>query len=441
MSTVSPFPTPAEIEAPERVAGRQPAVGKEVPRRIGLLLTDLNGGGIQKMMLALGEGLVGRGHEVQLILYGRGGPFALDVPPGIETHILTPIFRPLGRLVPFRADPAGSLRMLLPVLLPGKPIRGLEFLPALARHLARSRLDALISAAPNCNLEAVWAKRLSGVATRILVSERSAPSEMLTKARNWRSRFLPTLMSRTYQQADVIVAVSQELRDNLAAVTNIPRERIRAIYNPVVGPEVLEGAAAPIPHPWLEPGEPPVILAVGRLSTQKDYPTLVRAFAMVRAKRQARLIILGAGRDEHKTEQRREEIAQLARELGVGEDVDAAGFTANPYAYMARSALLALSSLYEGLPAVLIQAMACGCPVVSTDCPTGPREILDDGRYGPLVPVSDVPALAGAMESVLANPPDKALLRHRAQDFTADRAVDSYLEALFPTGEKRGSPP
>ena len=142
-----------------------------------------------------------------------------------------------------------------------------------------------------------------------------------------------------------------------------------------------------MPHPWLEAGQPPVILAVGRLSTQKDYPSLIRAFAMVRAKRQARLVILGAGRDQHKTEQRQEEIASLARELGVGDDVDAAGFAANPFAYMSRSAVLALSSLYEGLPAVLIQAMACGCPVVSTDCPTGPREILEDGRYGPLVPV------------------------------------------------------
>ena len=151
------------IAPPERVAVGRRAIGTETRRRIGLLLTDLNGGGIQKMMLALGQGLVSRGHEVQLILYERGGPFGLEVPPGIQVHHLRPIPRLLGRLVPFRADPAASLRMLLPVLLPWKPIRGLEYLPALARHLRRSRLDALISAAPNCNLEAVWAKRMAGV--------------------------------------------------------------------------------------------------------------------------------------------------------------------------------------------------------------------------------------------------------------------------------------
>jgi glycosyltransferase involved in cell wall biosynthesis len=439
MSTISPFSVRTEVALPERVAAGHRTIGTEARRRIGLLLTDLNGGGIQKMTLALGQGLANRGHEVQLILYERGGPFALEVPPGIQVHYLKPIPRLLGRLIPFRADPAASLRMLLPVLLPWKPIRGLEFLPALAGHLRRSRLDALISAAPNCNLEAVWARRLAGVATRVLVSERSAPSEMLSKAKNWRSRFLPGLMNRTYQQADVIVAVSQELRDNLAAVANIPKQRIKAIYNPVVGPEVLEAAAASVTHPWFAPGQPPMILAVGRLSTQKDYPSLIRAFAMVRAKRHVRLVILGAGRDQQKTEQRQEEIASLAGELEVGADVHAAGFAANPYAYMARSAVLALSSLYEGLPAVLIQAMACGCPVVSTDCPSGPREILEDGRYGPLVPVGDVPALTAAIDTVLTQPPDKDLLRRRAQDFTVESSVDGYLQALFPDGSPQGS--
>ena len=115
------------------------------------------------------------------------------------------------------------------------------------------------------------------------------------------------------------------------------------------------------------------------------------------------------------------------------------GHTENPFAWMARASVFVLSSTHEGFGNVLPEAMACGCPVVSTDCPTGPREILEGGRYGPLVPIGDVPALAAAMESVLADPPDKALLRQRAQDFTADRAVDSYLEALFPTGESTPS--
>ena len=160
MSTISPFSVQAEIALPERVAVGRPAVGTETRRRIGLLLTDLNGGGIQKMMLALGEGLVSRGHEVQLVLYERGGPFGLEVPPGIQVHLHRPIPRLLGRLVPFRADPAASFRMLLPVLLAWKPIRGLES----CRRSPGSKtfcLDALISAAPNCNLEAVWAKRMA----------------------------------------------------------------------------------------------------------------------------------------------------------------------------------------------------------------------------------------------------------------------------------------
>lgn len=414
-------------------AAEAAAASMTAGRRIALLLTDLNGGGVQKMTLALAGGLAERGHFVEIVLYERSGVLGVQVPANVGMfHLEEAPRRFAGRLAPIRADPWALPRLLLPVLLPRKPLRGLKYLPALAAYLERTQPDALISAAPNCNLAAVWAKRLAGVKTRVLISERTAPSEMLTKSKNWRARFLPGLMQRTYQQADVIVAVSRALADNLAAVTGIPRQRIKAIYNPVVGREIDEAAKEPVAHPWFAFGQPPVVLGVGRLSDQKDYPTLIRAFAAVRAQQHIRLVIFGAASDESKTDLRRAEIMALAQELGVGADVDAPGFTPNPYAHMARSAVLVLSSRYEGLPAVLIQAMACGCPVVSTDCPSGPAEILEAGRYGPLVPIGDVDALASALADVLANPLDAATLRHRADDFTVDHAVDGYLDALFP---------
>jgi glycosyltransferase involved in cell wall biosynthesis len=230
--------------------------------------------------------------------------------------------------------------------------------------------------------------------------------------------------------------VSRELGDDLADVTGIPRERITAIYNPVVGPQVERLAAETVDHPWFAPGEPPVVLGVGRLSGQKDFPSLVRAFARVRRRRSARLVIFGNAQGAAKTEERRAELARLAADLGVGEDFDAPGFTNNPFAYMARAALFVLSSRYEGFGNVLPEAMACGCPVVSTNCRAGPSEILDGGRFGPLVPVGDVAALADAMERVLEAPLPADALKARARQFSVDRAVRGYLDALFGSGHR-----
>jgi glycosyltransferase involved in cell wall biosynthesis len=213
---------------------------------------------------------------------------------------------------------------------------------------------------------------------------------------------------------------------DLSTATGIPRERISTIYNPVVPPELLTRAKAPLEHPWFEPDSPPVLLGVGRLSAQKDFPTLLRAFARVRRLRPARLIILGEG----KRPGYRPELLALARELGVGEDVQLPGFAENPYAYMARASVFVMSSAWEGLPSVLVEALACGCPVVSTDCPSGPREILQGGRYGRLVPVGDAEALAKAILATLDAPPDGEMLRTRGAEFSVGASTQRYLDVL-----------
>jgi glycosyltransferase involved in cell wall biosynthesis len=416
----------AELQAVRAVPGqRRPA------RRIALLLSDLNGGGVQKMTLALAAGLQARGHEVDLVLYRVAGELLPRIPLGVAVHELRPEAFLQGRLGPLQADPLGFGHLLMPVLLTSRPSRGLVYLRSLASYLRERRPDALIAAVVHLNLEAVWAVRLAGVPTRVLVSERTAPSKMLAKD-SWRARFLPPLMRRAYQQADVIVAVSRALGDDLAGVTGISRERIVTIYNPVVGPDLDRLAREPVAHPWFAAGQPPVILSAGRLSPQKYFPTLVRAFARLRRDRPARLVILGAATgSDGKTGQRTSELKALAETLGVADDLDLLGFTHNPYAFMARARLFALSSAYEGFGNVLVEAMACGCPVVSTDCPTGPAEILDQGRHGPLVPVGDDAALAQAMTRVLRASPDPDALRRRAAEFSVERSVDHYLGALF----------
>ena len=205
----------------------------------------------------------------------------------------------------------------------------------------------------------------------------------------------PRLMKQFYPWADGIVVVSDGVRNDLSDLTGIPYDRISVIYNPsVVKEEVQAKAKTTLDHPWFEANQPPVLVAVGRLQIQKDYPTLLRAFAQVRRSRAVKLVILGEGRERSKLE-------GILRELDLEQDESQPGFVENPYPFMAKASLFILSSRWEGLPTVLIEALCCGTPAVSTDCPSGPREILKDGRYGKLVPVGDSDSLAQAIEETL----------------------------------------
>ena len=399
-------------------------------RRIALLLPTLGGGGAEASMLRTGEALRNRGFEVDLVLCERTGPLVAQVPTGIRMVELAPAPMLLARAYALAADPGGFRELLRPVLLARKAPHRLVYLPALVRYLRRVRPDALFAALPGPSLMAVWARRLARVTTRVTVSQRNALSQTLAGSSKWRKRFLPPLLRRTYLAADAIVAVSDGVGSDLATCTGIPRARITTIYNPVVTPDLFAKAREALEHPWLA-GASPIVLGVGALIDQKDFPTLVRAFARVRAARPCRLIILGRGKNPEQTTERQARLMALAEELGVACDVLLPGFVSNPLAYMARAALFVLSSRYEGLPGVLIQALACGCPVVSTDCPHGPAEILDGGRYGRLVPVGDAAALAAAMLATLASPPPADWLKERAALFSVDRAVDRYLEVLL----------
>ena len=229
---------------------------------------------------------------------------------------------------------------------------------------------------------------------------------------------------RSYPFADFVVGISRGTTAELEGIPGMERDRIHTIYNPVVSADLDRKARESPHHPWLDDRPCPVILAIGRMRKVKDFSTLLRAFARLLVQRPARLIVLGEGR-------LRPTLRSLAQELGVAEQVDFPGFKENPYAFLARADLFVLSSRNEALPTVLIEAMACGCPVVSTDCPFGPREILEGGRLGPLVPVGDAEALAEAMDRTLDDPPDPDPLRERASFFNVEHAVERYEELLL----------
>ena len=415
-------------------SGEHGAIAPGAGRRIALFLPNLAGGGAEACMLRTAEALLCRGFRVDLVLCERTGPLLAEVPAGARLVELPSAPLALARALALAADPAGLRAMLAPVLLAWRPAKHLRHLPGLVRYLRAERPDALFAAMPTPNLLAVWARRLAGVPTRVLISERNTLSAMLGGSRRWRDRHLPPLLGRAYRQADGIVAVSDGVADDLAWQTGLPRARIATVYNPVITPELADMASQPVAHRWFLPGAAPVVLGVGSLSARKDFPTLVRAFARLRAERDCRLVVLGQAGSQKKTQEEQAELMALAARLGVAADVDLPGFVANPFAYMARAAVFVLSSAFEGLPGALIQAMACGCPVVSTDCPSGPAEILDGGRFGALVPVGDDGAMAIAIAATLDRPIAAATLQARAGMFSVDRAVDRYVDLMLDRG-------
>ncbi|MBW4691945.1 MAG: glycosyltransferase [Lyngbya sp. HA4199-MV5] len=361
---------------------------------ISVFLPALEGGGAERAMLHLAEGLADRGFKIDLVLAETKGAYVEMVPSAI-------------RIVDLKARSP---------LLVSKTF-------ALRRYLQQEQPTVLLSALDILS-SATWAQRLAGVPTRVVMCVQTNLSQQFRDHQpNTIGRLRPKLVRLFYPWADAIVAASRGVAEDVAQITGIPADTIRVIYNPVVTPAVLAKMQQPVDHPWFAPDEPPVILGVGRLVSQKDFPTLVDAFAIVRQQRSARLMILGEGED-------RETLEAQIRALGLQDDVALPGFAENPYAYMAQANIFALSSIFEGFGNVVAEAMAAGTTIVSTDCPSGPAEILDGGKYGTLVPMRNATALAAGILTALEQPIAPNILRQRAQEFSVDRVVDQYIDVL-----------
>jgi glycosyltransferase involved in cell wall biosynthesis len=359
---------------------------------LAVLASFSGSGGVERMLVNLLRGFVAAGRRVDLLLIRDQSPHLRDLPAEIN------------RL------PLGTDHSLLAI-------------PALARYLLRQRPPALLVVKERAGRAAVLARGLAGTDTRLVLRLGTNLSAALAGrsalARQWRAWPLRWL----YPRMDRIVAVSQGVAADTAALARLPMESIRVIRNPVITPELGQLAAEPCPHPWFQKEGPPVILGAGRLQRQKDFPTLIRAFARVSQDRPCRLVIIGEGSD-------RQALTDLVRQLGIQHQVDLPGFQANPLPFLAAADLFVLSSAWEGSPNVLTEAMALGTPVVATDCPSGPAEVLDAGRLGPLVPVGDIAALAEAMCATLDRPPPREVLKAAVADYDQGRSARHYLEEL-----------
>jgi glycosyltransferase involved in cell wall biosynthesis len=398
---------------------------------IAIFLDHLRGGGIQKMRLVIAQGLAERGHRVDLVVCDIRGPLRDQVPETVNLVELRPTGGLRAGALALATDPGSSGALLSSALFSGKISPTLRYFPELVRYLKRERPDAILSATPDMNIEASLARRRAGIAARLVVSEHNTLLYGHPLGRGWRGRSLASMLRRAYRHVDAVVGVSDGVAEDISTRTGLPREHINTVYNPAVTPDLERKAREAVDHPWFADGSPPVVLGAGRLGNAKDFQMLLRAFAKVRRVHEARLMILGDARTPKKTERQRGKLIRIAGELGVADDVSVPGFEPNPLKYMARSAVFALSSRYEGFGNVIPEAMACGCPVVSTDCPSGPAEIVDYGRFGRLVPVGDDEAMAEAMLETIRHPPDPNVLKMRARDFGADRAVNAYEVLLL----------
>ncbi|MEM9886783.1 MAG: glycosyltransferase [Bacteroidota bacterium] len=361
-----------------------------------LFCNTLNGGGAERVMVTLANGFVQRGLKVDFLLCQKVGSLLEELNSSV-------------RIIDLRTS------------------RTRNVIFKLARFLFKNKPDVLLSTQTHVNITSVLANWLSFKSTKNVIREASTPS--VASERYIKNPLLKSFYKKVYLSADAIISVSLESRKDIASYYRTNENRIHNIYNPIYSKQLVQEAQKTVEHTWIKDIDKQVILGMGRIAPPKNFPNLIRAFAMVHQKMpNTRLILLGGTRPRFMHIY--EEVCSIIEQNQLEEVVDLHGFVSNPFAYLSKADLFVLSSDWEGLPGSLIQALACGCPVVSTMCKSGPTEILDNGKYGYLVKTNDSLALAEAMINTLRNPINKSVLINRGKFFDLDRAVCNYI-AVF----------
>lgn len=370
--------------------------------RVLFFISTLDGGGAERVMVDILNRINKKIIEPVLVLlypYGNS-PYRESIPVGIKIIVIER-----------RSDS-----------LPAKIRQLINFVETVFRE----KPHVILSMLTHNNIMALLARILFRI--RVIVCEHIMLGKVIETEEGKRMMGIPIapMVRILYRFADKVIAVSEEIRANLIKDFYVPYRKIQVIYNPIDFDRTTEMRIIPSEHPFFEEGLP-VVIAAGRLVPQKGFDILIEAFDMVLSEMDARLIILGEG-CEH------ESLNKLVRDRNLTGKVSFAGFQKNPYRFLSRADLFVLSSLYEGLPMVVLEAMACGVPVICTDCRSGPREILDNGRCGFLVPVEDVRALSKGVVKLLK---DRALREEfsrlgmqRAADFSVDKIIKQYETAV-----------
>lgn len=379
----------------ERVRPRSADRPESERPRIAMFLPSMTSGGAERVMANIASQLAVRGDvDVDFLFVTADGPYLEQLHEDVNVIDLQ-----CGRIA--------------------------QSLPGLVRYLRRSRPTAMLSALDPPNLCATVATKVAMAGNRIVVTEHCDFSSAVQAAENRkRAAVVPWLVQKIYPLADSVIAVSHGVADDLAESTGLSRDLVGVVGNPVITAEVVAKAAEPPSHPWFSDGGPPVVVAVGRLAYQKNFELLIAAMKRVLEQRDARLVIFGEGPDL-------ESLSEQAKRLGIDDRIDFAGFVDNPYAHMRAARAFVLSSRFEGLPTVLIEALYCGVPIVSTDCPSGPDEILVGGKYGTLVPMDDEAALATGIIAALDDKSAAPVPDASWEPFQETEVVEQYLSILL----------
>ncbi len=360
---------------------------------IALFSPSMMAGGAERVVLNLARGYVQHGYRVHLLLASARGEFLEEIPPGAEVFDF------------------GQVRVV-------------RVFPKLIQYLRSHHPAILLSTQTHANVVAALAFLRAKTSTRLVLAEHSAISYNLgPPIHPLKGAILRTLARWLLPRADAIVAVSEGVARDLTRVLGIPNKTIEVIYNPIDLAHIQSQAKEEPQNRALLSDRRPLILSVGRLNNAKDYPTLLRAFARLRQHKDARLLILGEGAE-------RPILERLIKDLEITAHVQMPGYVPNPYPYMVQADAFVMSSLWEGFPVVLVEALMCGTPIVATDCEFGPAEILGGGEVGKLVSVGDVVALADAMLQTLTSPADQEQLRQHALQFSFDAAMGKYIALM-----------
>ena len=361
--------------------------------RVALFIPSFSGGGAERVFLTLAEGFLNCGVSVDFVVANDTGPLRDQLHPGI-------------RLINLHRT------------------RMLSCFKPLKEYLKEESPDVLITAMAHTSLVTLITKKIFGLSTPVILTEHSTMSLNATQSPNIiRERLVPVLARWLYPSAEKVVAVSQGVATDLEKILRLPPEKIQVIYNPINLEEITRKSKEDTGHPYFSTNGIPVIVSAGRLNHAKDFPTLIKAFASLREQMEARLIILGEGTE-------RDNLVKLVSDMGLQSSISMPGFQPNPYSYFKNASVFALSSIYEGFSMVIIEALACGTAVVSTNCPSGPSEILNNDCYGMLVPPGSPLELAEALILQLQRTPDVEALKKRAQDFSVEKSIENYLEIV-----------
>ena len=363
--------------------------------KIALFIPNLEGGGAERATVVLANQLIKQGYSVDIILVRKSGPFVKKISKEVKLVVLSD-----------------------KIFFYCKPVYALSAFYGLYKYIKRNKPSHLISSLTGANITTLLIKKIFNINTKVIIVEHNTLLNINSKGKTYYY-----FMKWLYPTSDKIITVSKGIFDDIHKKLGITDDKICVINNPHDIDKIREMGKSCINHEWFFDKNIPIILGIGRLCPQKDFSTLIKAAAIVRKKMRIRVIILGEGDELHN-------LKTLCNKLNIIDDVYFAGFVENPFAYLKQSSLYVLSSRWEGLPNSIIESLIVGTPVVATDCHSGPSEILQNGKYGKLVPVNDPTSLANAILEQIETFPDRKNLMKRAEIYSPENISRNYIELL-----------